>query len=344
MCLPRRVGYRQHGKTDFPSADRGVRMHYKSPLILAALIAACNAPANTSQSNQSEQPPPEVQAAQLEDAPPQEQLQSALLHGSPWQAEILTGYVYPDAERKGRPQWDLAHRCGGSYVAPNWVLTAGHCFDNQPWKKYHWRIRLGARDLPEGQGVTFPIDRVVMHPAFAHIVYPSGKVHDSYVNDVALAHFVPDKRSRQEGADRGRSKHVAKIRLNGSRADDQAVKVGDYVAVSGWGRTDDSPDAHTNPHLDSITIRAVECSWSSDMVGKTDGGNLCAYGRKQDTCQGDSGGPMVRAKGEPVLVGIVSWGIGCAGPFPGVYVRIDRNHYFDWIDREVGGLPPTSKN
>jgi len=39
----------------------------------------------------------------------------------------------------------------------------------------------------------------------------------------------------------------------------------------------------------------------------------------------------------------VSWGEGC-GKHAGVYVRIDRDHYLDWIDREVGGLPRTRKN
>lgn len=38
--------------------------------------------------------------------------------------------------------------------------------------------------------------------------------------------------------------------------------------------------------------------------------------------QGDSGGPLYDEENN-VLVGIVSWGIGCASPFfPGVYARI----------------------
>lgn len=39
-----------------------------------------------------------------------------------------------------------------------------------------------------------------------------------------------------------------------------------------------------------------------------------------------------------VQVGIVSWGIGCGGDIPGVYINI--SHFRHWIDSEMKMLTP----
>lgn len=64
---------------------------------------------------------------------------------------------------------------------------------------------------------------------------------------------------------------------------------------------------------------------------------ICAGLSGKDACQGDSGGPLAtrsRVNGKPTLIGVVSFGIGCANRFfPGVYSRVSAA--YEWILTQI---------
>merc|ERR1719219_3408102 len=63
-------------------------------------------------------------------------------------------------------------------------------------------------------------------------------------------------------------------------------------------------------------------------------GMLCVYtGESKDACRGDSGGPLTTVvKGQHVLIGDVSNGLACKGPYS---IFGDVAHYRKWIDTTV---------
>lgn len=61
---------------------------------------------------------------------------------------------------------------------------------------------------------------------------------------------------------------------------------------------------------------------------------ICAGGVKgKDACTGDGGSPLVcqAQSGRWTVVGLVTWGVGCASEVPGVYAKV--SYFKDWINR-----------
>nr|CAD7264445.1 unnamed protein product [Timema shepardi] len=65
---------------------------------------------------------------------------------------------------------------------------------------------------------------------------------------------------------------------------------------------------------------------------------MCTYTQEKDACQSDSGGPLLYTNpntGRLYLSGIISYGIGCATPNPGVNTRVTA--YLNWISQNTPG-------
>lgn len=112
-----------------------------------------------------------------------------------------------------------------------------------------------------------------------------------------------------------------------------SYKDGESVIVSGWGVTRENSGALSNI-LRFVSIPVVNNSKCQEVYGtRVTDSHVCAgfQAGGKDSCQGDSGGPLVRiVDNKYELVGIVSFGYGCAQPGAfGVYTRVAS--YLDWI-------------
>lgn len=249
---------------------------------------------------------------------------------APFQAQIYSLFDgYSPEERAAAKPWQLAHRCGGSLIARQWVLTAAHCFPQaRKGKESEWlrgnRIRLGAIDLSVDDGKTFGMRSITLHPDYDP---------KTQANDIALIRL--DRRVPL-------SARIATIRLNGVRPGDAPVEPGRYALASGFGRTTPDPSGKSSTFLMMVSLDV----WPSETCDKATGYPpdvaqrvICAAAPGRDTCQGDSGGPLFDytpgSPNERRQIGIVSWGRGCAEVGnPGVYT--DVRSYLPWINQVMG--------
>ncbi len=105
-------------------------------------------------------------------------------------------------------------------------------------------------------------------------------------------------------------------------ADDTASYApGVEATVLGWGRT--AEGANPSPTLRQVRVPVeADADCARAVTGFRPDAMVCAGYPEggRDACEGDSGGPMV-VRGR--LVGVVSYGKGCARPGePGVYTRL----------------------
>lgn len=204
--------------------------------------------------------------------------------------------------------------CTGTLIAPNVVITAGHCMDINPGS-----VLVGTASLAR------QVDGEVLTVSKRFEYTNSQRTIDVGVLLLAnTSRFAPRP-----------------IATGWARLD---IKNGATAAIVGYGAVDRDSNQYVNELQEAMTtITDADCSTSSgcNTLAKP-GGELGAGGMGIDTCPGDSGGPLylVTSYGT-FLAGVTSRGYN-DNSYPcsegGIYGRPDK--IVGWIEEMTGAKLP----
>ncbi|XP_075238643.1 trypsin-like [Lycorma delicatula] len=224
--------------------------------------------------------------------------------------------------------------CAGTLITRFHVLTAAHCVEGLKHKEISVVMGEHNRKLKnETETWKRKVVHVERHPNFTIATFD---------NDIAVLTLDKPLNIKDSNLRTGC--------IPSSRETNYTSRI---AVVAGWGKTHEKKPTSDTLNKVAVPILSKEqCKQAGYNKSRLTVNMICAgyMEGKQDACQGDSGGPL-HLNGEinssyMEVIGIVSWGRGCARPnFPGVYTRVAN--YIPWVKEQLQGectcSPPKSK-